>query len=228
MAITEAGDTSLGVVLPQSKVTQLTPVTGAAIYILFTHTSTVHIIASGKVIQASNGVTPTWPASRLSKVKVVVFTPITFVPGDSWLTLTATTSITLKILGTCGITFAGSTPPVVGLEVVVVLTPLTVRSVRVVPAVDAMTSPSCCLVEVLIEITTVSLVVTFTAFAFIGTSFCCSSPGLVVVHGETLLTVDPIGIVLTPTLFSPLKGWGGALTKVTLLGMAIALAPGSN
>lgn len=62
-------------------------------------------------------------------------------------------------------------------------------------------------------------------FAFIGTSFCCSSPGLVVVHGETLLTVDPIGIVLTPTLFSPLKGWGGALTKVTLLGMAIALAP---
>lgn len=49
-------------------------------------------------------------------------------------------------------------------------------------------------------------------FAFIGTSFCCSSPGLVVVHGETLLTVDPIGIVLTPTLFSPLKGWGGALT----------------
>lgn len=39
----------------------LLPVTGAAIYILFTHTSTVHIIASGKVIQASNGVTPTWP-----------------------------------------------------------------------------------------------------------------------------------------------------------------------
>lgn len=40
------------------------------------------------------------PASRLSKVKVVVFTPITFVPGNSRLTLTATTSITLKILRT--------------------------------------------------------------------------------------------------------------------------------
>lgn len=40
------------------------------------------------------------PASRLSKVKVVVFTPITLVPSDSWLTLTATTSITLKILRT--------------------------------------------------------------------------------------------------------------------------------
>lgn len=40
------------------------------------------------------------PASRLSKVKVVVFTPITLVPSDSRLTLTATTSITLKILRT--------------------------------------------------------------------------------------------------------------------------------
>lgn len=40
------------------------------------------------------------PASRLSKVKVVVFTPITLVPGNSRLTLTATTSITLKILRT--------------------------------------------------------------------------------------------------------------------------------
>lgn len=212
MTITEAGDTTLGVVLPQSKVTQLTPVTGAAIYILLAHTSTIHRIASGKVIQASNGVTSTWPASRLSKVKVVVFTPITLVPSDSWLTLTATTSITLKILRTCGITFTGSTPPVVGLEVVVVLAPLTVRSVCVVPAVDAVTSPSCCLVEVLIEITTVSLVVTLTTFAFIGTGFCGPSPGLVVVHGETLLTVGSIGIVPTPTLFSPLKVWGGTLT----------------
>lgn len=212
MAITKAGDTTLGVVLPQGKVTQLTPVTGAAIYILLTHTSTIHRIASGKVIQASNRVTPTRPASRLSKVKVVVFTPITFVPGNSRLTLTATTSITLKILRTCWITFTGSTPPVVGLEVVVVLTPLTVRSVRVVPAVDAVTSPSCCLVEVLIEITTVSLVVTLTTFAFIGTGLCGSSPGLVVVHGETLFTVESIGIVLTPTLLSPLKGWGEGLT----------------
>lgn len=49
-------------------------------------------------------------------------------------------------------------------------------------------------------------------FAFIGTGLCGSSPGLVVVHGETLLTVESIGIVLTPTLLSPLKGWGGGLT----------------
>lgn len=49
-------------------------------------------------------------------------------------------------------------------------------------------------------------------FAFIGTGFCGPSPGLVVVHGETLLTVGSIGIVPTPTLFSPLKVWGGALT----------------
>lgn len=49
-------------------------------------------------------------------------------------------------------------------------------------------------------------------FAFIGTGLCGSSPGLVVVHGETLLTVESIGIVLTPTLLSPLKGWGEGLT----------------
>lgn len=40
------------------------------------------------------------PASRLPKVKVVFFTPVTFITSNTWLTGTTTSSITLKTLRT--------------------------------------------------------------------------------------------------------------------------------
>lgn len=57
--------------------------------------------------------------------------------------------------------------------------------------------------------------------AFIGTALCGSSPRLVVEHGETLLAVDPVSVVLTATHFPPLKVRGWSLPHVALLSMAI-------
>jgi hypothetical protein len=228
VSVAEAGHAAQRVRLVQPKVTRLARVAVLPLHVLLAPAGAGVSDAVGSVVGATGRVALTLPAPGLAEVKVVRQTPVTFLAGDARLAFTHPVCVALLAPRSDRVTAALLTTIRGTAFVESIAAALTVWPEGVVATVLAVAAVARPAVKLVVERTASRHPVAVARLALVCIGLCGAPPGLVVVEGQTLVTVRSGGVVLAPTaqLLQPARA--SRLDALTRVAVTLAPAPYSE
>lgn len=195
MPIAEAWCAAKLILQVQVEVTWLALVTLLPFHVLLAKTHSRCWVAACLVVAATSYITSAWLATLGSKIEIVVSAFVTLFSCHSRLALTQAVTRTLQTARTDLVAVARDADAIFSL-VVVVTAALAVGSRAVGGAVQAVTSVTRLVVQVLVEVAAVGVAVAVAGLALVGIRRRGTCPGSVVIKWQALVAVVPRRVVL--------------------------------